>query len=200
MGKFNINSFKLLMAALIGLFPLASYGLNYDFTDWLTNLQTHLPAVIKLIVASAYVIGLWFICLGILKLKAYGHQTVFMSTHASLTGPLIYFAVGIMLFYTPTMIDIVNFTFWGYGTDNIIAYPDEASTNLTSILDPCIAIVRVIGYMAFVRGWIMLTRLGQHGGGAGVVGKAITHIVGGILAINIVGTWYIIQNTLEYAF
>jgi intracellular multiplication protein IcmC len=197
---FKLN-FKILVAVGIALFPLASYGLDYDFTDWLHNLQTHLPPVIQLIVASAYVMGLWFICLAILKLKAYGHQTVFMSTHASITGPLTYLVIGLVLFYCPTIVGTVNYTFWGYGTESIIAYPDSASTSLSGILDPVVAIVRVMGYIAFIRGWVILTRLGhQGGGGQGTIGKGIIHIVGGIMAINVVGTWYIIQNTLEYAF
>lgn len=196
----RIKYLRYLLPLAFLFIPLASYGLEYDFSDWLHNLQTHLPAVVQLIIATAYVTGLWFFCLGLLKLKAYGHQTVFMATHANFTASLAYLVCGIALFYTPTMIDTSLFTFWNYGLSSVVAYPNEANTSLSSIMNPCIAIVRVIGYIAFVRGWIILVRIGQQGAAPGTIGKASTHIVGGMLAINIVGTWDVIQNTLQYAF
>ena len=54
----------------------------------------------------------------------------------------------------------------------------------------------VVGIVAFIRGMIMLNKVGGQGAQPGTMGKALTHIVGGLLAINMWGFWEVIENTL----
>jgi intracellular multiplication protein IcmC len=191
-----------ILLALLSLFPVSAYAITTDFTQWLYNLQTNLPGVLQLIIASSYVTGVVFFAQGILKLKAYGHQTVFMSTHANFTGPLVYMIVGIILVFFPTMIDTGIYTLWGYSvydTSNMIAYPADENLDLSGMLEPVIAIVRITGYISFFRGFLLLSRFGHQGAQQGTFSKALIHMIGGLLAVNIVGTWYIIENTLLHA-
>lgn len=172
-----------------------------DFAGWLNNLSTQLPEVLKLIVAISYVTGVWFVCLSIMKLKAYGQQTVMMSTHANFTGPLIYLLAGVILIYFPTMVDTSVYTFWAYDTSSsdFMVYPEGNDLDWGGILNPIIAIVRIVGYIAFFRGWVIMAKVGTPGTPPGTFSKAMGHIIGGILAINILGTWEVISSTLGLA-
>lgn len=62
-----------------------------------------------------------------------------------------------------------------------------------------IAIVRVVGYVSFVRGLVMLSHSADQGSQQGSFGKGFMHIIGGILAINIVETITVIGNTLGFS-
>ena len=55
--------------------------------------------------------------------------------------------------------------------------------------------MRVIGAISFIRGWVILTRVSKHAQ-PGTFGKGLTHVIAGILAINIYETWEILMNTL----
>lgn len=170
------------------------------FSRWMANLQTQLPYVLKLIVAVSYVVGTWFVVLAIMKLKQYGSMTIFSSSQTSIVGPMTYLLVGIALFYFPSLVNVSIYTFWGYGTDKVLQYPAGGEFDWHGLLNPVIAVVRIIGYVSFLRGWIMISRLGHHGGSQpGTFSKAAIHIIGGLLAINIVGTWDVISNSINYA-
>lgn len=47
--------------------------------------------------------------------------------------------------------------------------------------------IRLIGYIAFVRGFLLLNQAGsgQQGGQCGLIGRGLTHIFGGAAAINL---------------
>lgn len=188
-----------LIAILLGFLPVAAYANIFDATDLLRNMQTHLPAVMSFIVATSYVMGIALIINAVMKLKAYGQQTASMSTNnASIGGPAIMLAIGLVLMYLPTTTDHALITFFGYGSDMVPGYEQGAGLDWNSIFSPIIDIVKIVGYIAFIRGWMLLVRVGQHSAQPGTVSKAIIHIVGGIFAINIVGTWEVIQNTFQF--
>ena len=58
-----------------------------------------------------------------------------------------------------------------------------------------LGLVQVMGVIAFIRGWVLLGHAGEQNAQQGMFGKGLTHIIGGILAINIVGTKDLIWNT-----
>ena len=66
----------------------------------------------------------------------------------------------------------------------------------SELLNACIMIIQLIGTIAFIRGLVILTHLGERGGQQGAFGKAMSHIVGGILAIDINDFMQAIWNTL----
>jgi hypothetical protein len=52
--------------------------------------------------------------------------------------------------------------------------------------------VQLIGTISFIKGWVNLTHTSNPNGRSSM-GKAVTHIVAGLLAINIEGTKEILQ-------
>jgi intracellular multiplication protein IcmC len=126
-----------------------------------------------------------------------------MSSNTSLKEPLTYLMVGAILLYFPTALKIFMQTSFGY--ENVLQYAPVNSNNAmidilfgsgSEVGQPLSIIIQVIGVIAFVRGWILIARSSSQGQQAGGTGKGLMHIFGGILAMNVIGTLEVINNTL----
>ena len=190
---------------------MAGTGLS-GVTGWisgqvslLTNIADNMQSVERLITAAAYIMGLAFGLKALLSLKELGESRSMMSGggKSGIKEPLVYFLVASILIYLPTGFRIMlNTTF---GSTSVLAYAPINSSNSTldslfgqgSAVGPSLAIIiQTIGLIAFVRGWVLIARSASQGQPPGGTGKGLTHVFGGILALNIVGTLQIINNTL----
>ena len=153
---------------------------------------------------AAYLIGLAFAFKAIYSLKMFGESKSMMSQgHSSLKEPAIYLVVAAIFIYFPTGLAIMlNTTF---GSSSILQYaPVNSSSQAISTLfgsgstvgRPLALIIQTIGVIAFVRGWVLIARTASQGQPPGGTGKGLMHVFGGILAMNIVATLEIINNTL----
>jgi intracellular multiplication protein IcmC len=159
------------------------------------NLADSMPAIIAMLSAAAYIMGFFFILMGVYGLKQYGELRTMMSSSTSLSGPLITLAVGGGLIFLPTTVDVGMATIFGTASTSPISIPTDI-TGDEDLLNAVVAIVKVVGIVAFIRGMIMLNNVGGQGAQPGTMGKALTHIVGGLLAINMWGFWEVIESTL----
>jgi intracellular multiplication protein IcmC len=171
-------------------------------TNVLNNIANNLLPVQKLITGAAYVIGLAFAFKAIYTLKAYGESKATMSSNANIKEPIFYLLVAAMFIYFPTGLAIMlNTTF---GSSSILQYGPVTGNNdsLASLFGRSAAgrsltiIIQTVGVIAFVRGWILIARSGAQGQQPGTAGKGLIHIVGGVLAMNIIATLEMINNTL----
>jgi len=162
------------------------------------NHQRSVPGVVQLTFAACYVMGVWFLFRGVHKLKLYGEMRTMMSNNANMTKPAIMIILAMGCLYLPTVMDSFLGTLWGYGTDSVIAYPENTDPWI-KVTRPLIMIIRAFGLIVLVRGWVMLAKLGSEGAQPGTIGKAIMHMLGGICAWNIVGFWNVIKNTVGIA-
>jgi len=115
-----------------------------------------------------------------------------MSSSAELRGPLIHLFVGISLMFYPTLMNVSLSTL--YGSGNLLSYESSQNAELDGIVEDAIMIIRLVGFVGFFRGMILLARFGGHGSQPGTFAKAITHIIGGIITINVVGSWNIFKG------
>lgn len=173
--------------------------------DVLTNIAANLGPVEKLITGLAYILGITFAVKAIFSLRSLGESRAMSSSHSSLKEPLIYLFVAAILIYFPSTFKLLMNSTFGYSS--VLAYAPIQSSNSTidslfgqgsTVGRPLTVIIQTIGLIAFVRGWVLIARAGsqgQHAPGQGV-GKGMVHVFGGILAMNIVGTLQIINNTL----
>ena len=174
-----------------------------DQTNVLVNLANSLLPVEKLITASAYVVGI------VLAMKA----IILLKTHAESRGqngqggmkePFVYFVVAGILIYFPSGFKILMNTTFGYPTVLSYASMDSNSPLINALFAPgnemgsaLALIIQVFGVYAFVKGWLMIAKAsGGQSSGGGSTGKGMTHVFGGILAMNIIGTLQMISNTL----
>lgn len=169
-----------------------------DFQSILQNLASSYPALWKMLTAAAYVLGWGLVLKAVYALKAYGESRTMMSSNTSIKGPMAYFFAGAMLIFTPAAFTMINMTF--FGTPNIMSYTGGGVAQLsqTSVL-AVLGVVQIVGLLAFIRGWMYLSKAGDHSGGQPVMGKALTHIFGGALAINVVQIKDVIWNTFGFS-
>lgn len=166
-------------------------------SQMLVNLSRTLGPVWYLLIAVCYVTGVWFMVLGFLKLKVYGQMTVMMMSQAEFTGPLLYIVVGTILVYTPTMLDVAVQTFWGYSYSQMpLDYGPSGGDWWVQVYHPVLLIMRVVGLISFIRGWMILSKAGGRAAQPGNFGKGLMHVIAGIFAINIVGTIRLFEATL----
>lgn len=168
---------------------------NLNAATFIANLGKTIPNLMQLVTAIAYVMGMFFVINGIFHLKKYGEQRSQASSEAHLKGPLIYLLVGAALLYLPSTVRVGLSTFWTnpfpYG------YENDQTGAWASLLKASFMIVQLIGTISFIRGLVMLTHLGGHGASQqGTLGKAIAHIVAGILCINLYDFLKTVFNTL----
>ncbi len=169
----------------------------------LNNVANSMPGVELLVTGAAYLIGLLFVFKAITSLRSYGESRTSMSSHGSMKEPLMYLMSGAVLVYFPTAFRVFMQTAFGY--ENVLQYAPINSSNSafdtlfgngSAVGEPLSVIIQVVGVIAFVRGWVLIARASSQGQQPGGTGKGLTHICGGILAMNIVGTLDMINNTL----
>lgn len=80
--------------------------------EMLQNISDQLPLIMRLTTAIAYVMGLYFVFYGLLKLKQFGEARTQMSQEHHLKEPLIMLVVGALLLYLPSSVEVGLSTFW----------------------------------------------------------------------------------------
>lgn len=146
-----------------------------------TNLVQQVPNLMRLVTAIAYVLGMFFIVAGVIKFKHFGESRTMMSHEHSVSAPIIMVAVGAALIYLPTSVQVGMSTFW---TDpNPYAYLEQQD-QWSKFIGDCFLVIQFIGTIAFIRGLVILSHVGSQSHGNSFA-KGITHVIGGILCINI---------------
>ena len=173
------------------------------FDSTIINLSITFEGLKRLIVAISYVTGIALIARGLLMYRIFANQTYGSQQRGEIAGPLVFLIVGGILCYFPSSVDTTLLTVFGSTEieliSNPIAYDQSASmAKWHTIKKIVISYMTLIGLIAFVRGWIILSKMGHQGSQPGSVGKGVTHIIGGILLINCVKTATIIAQTFGY--
>ena len=92
-----------------------------------------------------------------------------------------------------------------FGDSTVLAYAPADSGNplLSSLFGEdsqfgytIALVVQVVGVVAFVRGWVLIARSASQGQPPGGTGKGLMHVFGGVMAMNIIGTVEVLENTL----
>ena len=164
----------------------------YSIDSIFSNLSTSLSGVSQFLTALSYVIGIYLTVSAVFKFKKFGHRTAFMHVEAGMFGPIMQFCIGVGLLYTPTFIGVLNATVFGDSSiDDVMAYSTSGSSpDWATAIEPMYQTIQVIGLIAFLRGWLILTKSVQKDGGnqPGQTTKGIIHIIGGVMAMNITRT------------
>lgn len=186
-----------LQAEADSLFP----SINVNIMN---NIAKIVAPVERLITAGAYLMGVTFIIKALFTLKEGAEARTQMSHQRNFKEPLTYFIVGMVFVYLPTGVQVILDTTFGPST-SIMAYAPVSSGNATldsvfgsasMIGRPLTLIIQLVGLAAFIRGWMQIARAGTSGQQPGGITKGLMHVFGGILAMNLVETLEIINNTL----
>lgn len=176
-----------------------------DVTKMLEQIRKQIPSLVQFVYALCYLTGFALFIIAIFKLKAHGENLGRGGSvgHHGLFGPIIYAFVATCLVYFPTIVSVGTNTFMpGGGDGGPLAYPGDgiAGSDYESLYRAVIEIIKLVGVIAFFRGWLLLSKLGNGQAQQGTLPKSLLHLVGGVLAVNIVTTWDILRATFGYVF
>ncbi|MFA4995353.1 MAG: hypothetical protein WC521_08650 [Bdellovibrionales bacterium] len=176
----------------------AAEGLDQVVTNFVLNFKEPLTNVASLVAILA---GLFMIVNGLIKASKYGTDPKTYSMHSILTNlgfGAILMTIGEML---PMMVHTV------FGTEEIsksdtlqwdklgaLIGGDGVSEKFIMAVNSALTFVQVIGAIAFVRGWLILKKVVEGSGNVSLA-QGLTHILGGVLAINIFGFLRIMDKT-----
>lgn len=160
----------------------------------IARIGNNIGALMEMVTAFAYVMGIYLVVMGVMELKKYGESRTMMSSEHSLKKPLILIFVGTALVFLPSSINTGLTTLWNEPVP--LGYVTEAGNPWSELVGNSFIILQFIGVIAFIRGLIKLTHLTGHGGQPGQFASAMTHIIGGILCINMYDTVRLVLATL----
>lgn len=166
----------------------------------LMNLATTLPQFVQMVTAFAYVMGIWFTFRALYKLKQYGELRTMMSSNTDLREPILLLMVGAMMLLLPSTIQYAETTVFNYYYAEPLMYPTQQESPWGMLQTVLVQFVRFFGLIAFIRGWMIVSGLGGQGNPNATIGKAITHIVAGVCAMNFEGTLHVLSSTLGIFF
>lgn len=148
-------------------------------------------AGMKVLKIAAYLFGAYLIVGSIMKMP----QLADPQARVSPKTPIAMFLIGVALFTLMGMVDMVSTTMaMGSGAgDVLLGQVSGGNGNMAAAITGVLTFIRMIGYIAFIRGWLMLNQSAQ--GKDGMMTRAFTHIGGGIAAINVKTTVYMLAAT-----
>lgn len=165
-----------------------------DLATVLEKLSLSLPYVQTMVVAFSYLAGFTLMFASFYKLKQYGELRSMMSLQTDLRGPVVSIFVAAILVYLPTALKIMMNSFFGYGSP--IAYEADESNRWSQTVSIVVYFTQIMGLIAFVKGWIVISRVANKSSQNATFGKGVIHIFGGLVAININGTVALLNATL----
>lgn len=168
-----------------------------DSANMLVNLSNSYAGIWRLVTGGAYLMGMALAMRGIYYLKIYGDARTMMSSNANFKVPVIYLMVAGVFMYLPSATH--SFLTSTFGTSQItpLGYNSSSVGGLSiQATNAILGFVQLVGLISFVRGWMIIVKSAQGAAQGASFGKGFTHIIGGILAINIVGTKNALWSTL----
>ncbi len=138
--------------------------------------------------AIAMIAGVYFVMRGIMMYRAFGQSQQAASGKAEIAGPLVHIVIGIVLWNIQQVKDVGLNTLGLPGNLQLSYIQDSGMEQWAKIQGVLGKYIKLIGYIAFLRGWFILSKMGHPGAQPGSVGKGITHIIGGLFLINFMDT------------
>jgi hypothetical protein len=157
-----------------------------------------------------FAIGFVFIIMGVMRMKQHGNHG--SGKNVAPVGTIFYFISGVMLMnYAPFMTAISNSLFDYGATDftdfsnslqnskSILYYVQQikaAGNDQTLIMKQItFGLLMIVGVFSFCRGLMLLVKMGEGGGGQeGGPSKAVTHILAGLVGINGMAFWKLMNS------
>ncbi len=162
----------------------------------IVNIANTMPSLLAMFSALSYVLGFILVLKGVYKLKEYGEMRTSMSSQTNLWPPMITLAIGTMLIFFVSTYQVGLQTLFAYSSP--LSYT-EGSDSTEDLVTAVVSIMQVVGVIAFIRGMLLLNGAGSPGAQPGGIGKGLTFVIGGLLAINIYGSFQVLANTLTGA-
>ena len=164
---------------------------NANLISMIGNVSQSLVPVQGLIKGLGYLLGILFIVTALTKFKKIADSQGHGSSQQKTAGPIIYFFVGAMLLFLPSMMAILSSS--TFGTNNVLQYIQYNPHDIYASMG---IVVQTAGLIWFVRGCSLIVHMGEPGAEEGP--KGFVFIVAGILAMNFQATYGMINYALSH--
>ena len=161
-------------------------GLDGMMTNFVANIK---GPILLLTSAAAMLSGLYMVIHGLHKASKYGFDPKTHSVHSILTNILF----GCLLLTIGGNLNMMLSSVFGSTTVSdsstlnwsfLSSLAGGSSTQFQNAVTAGLTFIQIIGAIAFVRGWLILKKVVE-GGGNATMAQGLTHILGGVCAINI---------------
>jgi hypothetical protein len=179
-----------------GVISIASGGgLDVLLTNFVGNIQ---DAMVSLLSVVAFAMGVFLIIRGLMKGAKYGTDPRSHSVPTIVTN----LAIGTILIVIGQSLGSMLLTIFGSNTITsssvVLGWTAVqnlgASTQFVNAITAALTFFQLIGMIAFIRGWYII-KSAVEGAGQATVAQGFTHIIGGVLAINIYSFLEIMDQT-----
>ncbi len=167
-----------------------------DASTMLGTLMESFPGFENFLNLIVSLLGLIFTGMAVFKFVEFDRG------QARLITPFMYLFAGVALWNFASSVNTFLETVYGSSTSvqNLLSYSGsklpETTAKMSKILIMCI---RLVGYAAFIKGWLIFKRIGDGSHGSDeAFSKAMIHLFFGVAAINIVETVNIIASTVGF--
>ena len=180
------------------LLVLPSLALAVNADVLLENLSEQLPYLFKLVSGFSYLAGAFFMIGGLHKLKEYGQsQGMGGGSKGEMKTCLSYLIIGSMLIYLPSIKNVLLDSVFGSNTISpYVGYADDSGSAVNVMGQDIVNIVEFLGFIAFIRSFFLFHRVGLGQAQQGTFNKGVTHLLGGVIAMNVMGFIHIVDVTL----
>jgi len=147
----------------------------------------------------AYIAAMFFLIVGIMRLTKTAQEG---PKGPSGIGTITTFIVAGALFAAGDMSGL--FVTSLFGDNSVLTYPQigdaivsaDDAPRIQAVISAIMAFVNMIGFIAFLRGWFVLKKVADGGGGNASLAQAITFLIGGTIAINLGQFINVLQETV----
>lgn len=193
----NKKSLAIFIATLALFTPELALAQQTNLGTMFANFTSSAIAITELVKYSAYIIGLFLVVGAISKfIKQSGDSR---QDTGGLRAPLVMFSCGVGIFALTSTVNIalttMSLSSGGPGDILSSGVGNGLDATAASAMKGVFAFVRMLGYIAFIRGWLFLVDYGN-GKQDGTMARGLVHIFGGVAAINLTATVKILANTL----
>jgi hypothetical protein len=158
--------------------------------DFLGNFANLAPNLAQIIGWSVALIGFTFFAGGLLNAAKISNGDA--QAGGGWSGVIISLAIGSLLIGIPEMMKIFQESIFGERADyvnQLTAYVNKVDDGFDEAYRKAMigafAAIQLIGWLAFIKGWIMIKTIGDGRGGNASFSHAVVFIASGILAVNI---------------
>lgn len=191
--KININK---VWVVLFTMFASGqAFAQSTNIGSMFVSFQPSIQALIKLVIAVSMIMGISLIINSIYQFAKLGEGNG--QRGDGVKAPIFTFLSGIALFGLMLSLRTIGETIaMGSGPgDFLMPSSSGTSTATQAIILAILWFVRLVGFIALVRGILLFYKYGQGQSNQGELGRALTHLFGGVMAIHIDSTARILAGT-----
>lgn len=175
-----------------------------DLLAILDNLVSYIPSFNALLASLCWIIGALFVISSVFHAS---RRYDFGVSQGSWKAPIAKFVIGVCFIALPSLITTMIGTFWGTSEPESAEAIFQYAPKMTGIFEDndtrklvinLVLIVKVIGFIGFVRGLFLLNHAASGTGGARTFGQGMTFVIASTMAINFPLFIMLIEKLVTY--